>query len=89
VIIPLDAFDTTDPDGDLLSISWAIGSSSGSGSSPILEASDGMENELTIPGPPGSCSGAVSSRQVQVEVTATDCSGATGTGLITFVYDCG
>jgi hypothetical protein len=89
VIIPLDAFATTDPDGDLLSISWAIGSSSGSGSAPILEALEGMENELTIPGPPGSCTGSVSSRQVQIEVTATDCSGATGIGLITFVYDCG
>jgi len=89
VIVPLDAFDTTDPDEDLVSISWAIGATTGTGSDPVLDVSEGMENELTIPGPPGSCTGTVQSRQVQVEVTATDCSGATGTGLITFVYECG
>lgn len=89
VIVPIDAFATTDPDGDLVSISWAIGNTSGSGSAPILNVSEGMEAELTIPGPPANCTGTGQSRQVQVEVTATDCSGATGTGLVTFVYDCG
>jgi len=89
VIVPLDAFNTTDPDGDTVVIEWALGSFSGSSSDPVLESTEGMENELTIPGPPGTCTGTTNSSQVQVEVTATDCSGASSTGSITFVYDCG
>ena len=89
VIVPLDAFATTDPDGDLVTIEWALGTFTGSSSDPALESTSGMENELTIPGPPGTCSGTTNSTQVQVEVTATDCSGASSTGYVTFVYDCG
>ena len=88
VLVPLNAFDTVDPDDDIVSISWALGNTTGTSSTPVLEASEGMENQLTFPGPSGSCSGGTTS-QVQVEVTATDCSGATGTSFITFVYDCG
>ncbi len=31
----------------------------------------------------------MNSHQAQVRVTATDCSGATDTGVVTIVYDCG
>lgn len=89
IVVPLDAFDTVDPDGDLVDITWALGSFSTSSSDPTLEFTEGWENELTIPGPPGSCTATINSTQVQIEVTATDCSGATAVGLITFVYDCG
>jgi hypothetical protein len=89
VIVPLDAFDTVDPDGDIVTITWELGSVTGTGSPPVLELTEGFENELTIPGPPGSCTATVNSTQLQVEVTATDCSGASALGVITFVYDCG
>ena len=89
VIVPLDALNTTDPDGDIFTISWAVGSYTGITAEPQLNSETGLENELTIPGPSASCSGGVTTAEVQIEVTATDCSGDSSTGLVTFVYDCG
>lgn len=86
VVVPMDVLDSTDPDGDLLTISWDLLSGPANTS---LALPDGFMNELTMPGPPGSCSSTTYTHQAQVEVTATDCVGDSASGLITVVYDCG
>ncbi len=83
---PLDALGSYDPDGDTVEISWEVLSGP---ANTQLDFETGWENELTIPGPPGSCTSTIQTVQVQVRATATDCSGGVGTGVITFVYDCG
>jgi hypothetical protein len=86
VIVPMDALDSTDPDGDLLTYEWQLLSGP---ANTALEFVDGEVNNLTLPGPPGTCSSTTFTHQAQVQVTATDCSGDTASGLITVVYDCG
>ncbi len=86
VVVPMDALDSTDPDGDLLTITWELLSGPANTS---LEFEEGWLNNLTLPGPPGSCSSTTYTHQAQVQVTATDCVGDSATGLITVVYDCG
>ncbi len=86
VTVPMDALGTTDPDGDNVHITWEILQGPDNTG---LSTDEGWENELTLPGPPGSCTSSVATHQVQVQVTATDCVGDTATGLITVVYDCG
>ena len=86
VVVPMDALDSTDPDGDLLTITWDLLSGP---ANTTLEFEEGWLNEMTMPGPPGSCSSTTYTHQAQVQVTATDCVGDTATGLITVVYDCG
>lgn len=86
VVMDMDALGTTDPDGDTVHITWdvVVGPANTQ-----LTFTEGLTNELTLPGPPGSCSSSVNTHQVQVQVTATDCVGDSSTGLITVVYDCG
>jgi hypothetical protein len=86
IIVPMDAVDTTDPDGDLLTITWEIVTSPGGAQ---LEFEEGWYNELTLPGPPGTCTTTINTYDAQVEVTATDCVGDSASSLITVVYDCG
>jgi len=86
VIVPLDALETTDPDEDDVHITWEVLVGP---ANTTLAVDEGFLNELTVPGPPGSCTTAVNTSQVQVRVTATDCVGDSSTGLITVVYDCG
>ncbi len=86
IVVDMDALSTTDPDGDTVHVSWDI--VTGPANTQLAEV-DGFTNQLTVPGPPGSCSSSVNTHQVQVEVTATDCVGDSATGLITVVYDCG
>lgn len=85
--LDLLALGTIDPDGDPVTISWSI--LPGAPANTALSTDVGEETELTIPGPPGSCTATVQTHQVQVEVTATDCSGGTSTEIVTVVYQCG
>jgi len=86
-VLQLDAYGTTDPDDDPVTISWSLVSGPTSAN---LSIETGWETQLTMPGPAGSCPPVVTStHQVQVQVTATDCGGAQSTQLLTFVYDCG
>ena len=86
IIVPMDALSTTDPDGDPVTIQWEVLSGP---ANTQLEFEDGWLNELTLPGPPGSCSSSISTNQAQVQITAVDCVGDSATGLVTVVYDCG
>ncbi|MCP4871572.1 MAG: hypothetical protein GY898_22925 [Proteobacteria bacterium] len=86
VTVPLDALETTDPDEDIVHITWEIVTGP---ANTTLAVEEGFINELTMPGPAGSCTTSVNTYQAQVQVTATDCVGDTATGLITVVYDCG
>ena len=86
VVVPMDALESSDPDGDLVTITWQLLSGP---ANTALEFEDGWMNNLSMPGPPGSCTSAVYTHQAQVQVTATDCAGDTAIGLITVVYDCG
>ena len=86
VTVPLDALETTDPDEDNVHITWEILQGP---ANTTLASEEGFINELTMPGPAGSCTTSVNTYQAQVQVTATDCVGDTATGLITVVYDCG
>jgi hypothetical protein len=86
VIVPLDALETTDPDGDNIHITWEVVLGP---PNTTLASEEGLTNQVTVPGPPGSCTSSVNTAQVQIEVTATDCVGDSSTGLITIVYDCG
>jgi hypothetical protein len=86
VVVPLDALSSFDPDEDPLSFTWEILTSP---SNTTLIAEEGDMTELALPGPPGSCTPTINSHQAQVRVTAMDCSGATATGVVTIVYDCG
>ena len=84
--LAVDAFGTSDPDGDPVVISWSVLSGpSGAG----LGEETGEENTVSVPGPPGSCSATVNTNTIVVRATATDCSGDTGFRDITIVYDCG
>ena len=83
--VPMDALGTTDPDGDTVHITWSLLTSPGNTG---LDVEEGWENTLTMPGPPSSCTGGVTTYTAQVAVTATDCQGASSTGLVTVVYDC-
>ncbi|MBN93783.1 MAG: hypothetical protein CL928_06870 [Deltaproteobacteria bacterium] len=86
-VIYLDAYGTTDPDGDPVEITWSIAAGPDSVN---LAIDSGWETQLTMPGPAGSCPPVVTNtHEVQVQVTATDCGGAQSTQLLTFVYDCG
>ncbi len=82
----MSADGSSDPDGDPITISWEVISGP---SAAAVQVEDGLDNYLTVPGPPGSCTATTNSNTVVVEVTATDCSGDTGTGTITVLYDCG
>jgi len=87
VIVDMNAWATTDPDDDQISVRWEI--VDGPANSGLL-LEEGFENQLTLPGPPGSCTpSTVNTYQVQVRVTAQDCLGAESSDLITVVYDCG
>ena len=86
VVVPLDAINSTDPDDDPLEFTWEVITAP---SNTTLISEVGAITELALPGPPGSCTPAINSHQAQVRVTATDCSGATATGVVTIVYDCG
>jgi hypothetical protein len=83
---PVDAMGTYDPDGDTFQITWDVLTGP---SNTNLNPELGEESEVTIPGPPGSCTSSVQTVEVQVRATAMDCSGGVGTGVVTFVYDCG
>ena len=95
----LSAEGTTDPDGDAFDVTWSI--VTGPGATALSEAGpeaddgdidnlpvEGMDVDLSVPGPSGSCSQSLTSHTVQVQVTATDCDGDVGTSLFTMVYDC-
>lgn len=84
--LSMTAEGSSDPDGDPLTLSWSIASGP---SNAGLSEEFGLENDLSVPGPPGSCTGATNTYTIEVLVTATDCSGDTGTNTITVVYDCG
>jgi hypothetical protein len=85
-ILEMNAEGSSDPDGDPIDISWQIVSGPSNAS---LFIEDGLENSLNVPGPPGSCTSNTNTNVVEVQVTATDCSGDTGSRIITVVYDCG
>jgi len=84
--LAMDASGSNDPDGDPIDLAWSILSGP---SSAGLSVEVGTESTLSVPGPPGSCTGAPNSYTIEVEVTATDCSGDSGSDVITVVYDCG
>ena len=86
VVVPLDAVESNDPDDDPLTFTWEIVTAP---NNTTLISEVGAITELALPGPPGSCTPAINTNQAQVRVTATDCSGATATGVVTIVYDCG
>jgi hypothetical protein len=86
VVVPLDALASYDPDEDPLTFAWEV--LQGPNNTTLL-AEEGAMTELALPGPPGSCTPVINAHQVQVRVTATDCGGATATGVVTIVYDCG
>lgn len=84
VVIPLDVDGTIDPDGDSLEIEWRL-----AGGTATLAEETGWTNELTVSGPPSSCTGGVTTNTVEVVVRARDCSGAVDESTITVIYECG
>lgn len=84
--LDLSAIGTFDPDGDPVTVTWSILSGPANTS---VAPTDGELSELTIPGPPGSCTSTVQTNQVQVQATASDCSGGVTTDVVTVVYQCG
>jgi hypothetical protein len=95
----LSAEGTFDADGDAYELTWEIltGPSGtaltesgfeGDDGDPDNPPVEGLEVELAVPGPSGSCSTSLTTHTVQVQVSATDCDGDVGTGLFTVVYDC-
>ncbi len=84
VEVVLDAFGTTDPDGDLVDVTWEVVS----GDATLSEAV-GLEVGLELAPPPAECTWPVPRNLVEVEVTATDCSGGTDVSRIVIAYDCG
>ncbi len=85
-VLDVNANGTTDADGDPLEVSWSIvGGPSGAG----LSEETGIENQVSVPGPAGSCTAVTNSYTIIVRATATDCSGDSGSNDITIVYDCG
>lgn len=83
--LDMNAFGTSDPDGDPVTVTWAIQSGPAAAA---VSPTEGMESTLDVPGPPGNCAGTTASLTVQVQVTATDCSGDTGVGYITVLHEC-
>lgn len=82
---------TIDPDGDAYEVTWDI--IVGPGGTTLTDQDDdppvvGEQIDLTVPGPSGSCSSALTTHTVQIQATATDCDGDAGTALFTVVYDC-
>jgi len=99
VTFDLSAEGTTDSDGDAFDFTWQV--LTGPGATTLEESGteeddgdvdndpvEGMDVQVTVPGPSGSCSQSVTTHTVQVQVAATDCDGDVGTGLFTVVYDC-
>jgi len=85
-VLDVNANGSTDPDDDPVNISWSsVSGPSGAG----LSEEEGMESQVSVPGPPGSCTATTNSYTIIVRATATDCSGDTGSNDITIVYDCG
>jgi hypothetical protein len=99
VVFDLSAAGTTDADGDEVNYHWEV--VTGPGSTQLVESGveeddgdtdalpvEGLDVQVQVPGPPGSCTTALTTNTVQVRVSATDCDGDVGTGLFTVVYDC-
>lgn len=80
----IDAVGTSDPDGDLVDVTWAVVSGDAT-----LGAHTGLEVEVEIAPPAAGCTNPVPRNLVEIEVTATDCSGGTDVSHIVVAYDCG
>jgi hypothetical protein len=81
--LTLDAWGSSDPDGDLLEVAWSIASGDAS-----LHSNVGNEVEIEVASPQANC-GTTPRNLVEVDVTATDCSGASSTSRLVIAYDCG
>ena len=84
--LDMTAAGSADADGDPISILWEVISGPASAG---LSVEEGLESTLSVPGPDGSCTGVTNTYTIQVQVTAIDCSGDTGSSVVTVVYDCG
>ncbi len=82
--VVVDALGTSDPDGDLFDVTWEIVSGEAT-----LESSTGPEVGVELAPPAPGCSNPVPRNTVEIEVTATDCSGGTDVSRIVVAYDCG
>jgi len=78
----LSATGSTDADGDWMTYTWSVTSGSAS-----LDDSTSDSPILTFTGPAATY-GTDTVDTVEVEVTATDCYGDTGTDTITLTYTC-
>ncbi len=78
----LDATESSDPDGDELTYSWAVLSGDGT-----LTDETTSSPTLTQGGPSASY-GETNTESVTVELTATDCMGATHTDTVTVNFEC-
>ncbi len=80
----LDASGSYDPDGDELDYSWSVTSGSTYGT---LSASTGSTNTLTFASAPATY-GSAQQTDVYIDVTVTDCFGATNTDQVVVSYYC-
>ena len=78
----LDGGDSSDPDGDELTYSWAVLSGDGT-----LTDETTSTPTLTQTGPSAEY-GETNTESVSVELTVTDCMGATHTDTIDVYYEC-
>jgi hypothetical protein len=82
--VPLDAFGTSDPDGDPVDITWEVLSGDAT-----LDTYEGDVVDLEIAPPSPGCVSPAPRNLVEIRVTATDCSGASTSSTIVVAYDCG
>ena len=82
----LDGSASTDPDGDWLDDpTWLIVSDTSTGAT--ITDDDTWEPTVTVPGPTATY-GSTTSYEVQVELSVTDCMGATASDTVVLTHEC-